>query len=137
MTLILRRLLASSTFAISGTLDGLAKRLQGAADQVQPVEAAPLAVAENFETVDELIDEWEDDAEGEDDGATAGPRFTDADMPGMQAEIAHLREFAALAKSIVRNSKGECVIGALEKGFAKARHPERVCGRRVAGRFSG
>jgi hypothetical protein len=37
MTLILRKLLASSTYAISGTLDGLAKKLESAAAAAEPL----------------------------------------------------------------------------------------------------
>lgn len=128
MTLILRRLLASSTYAISGTLDGLAQRLQDSADAIQPVTAPPEGLLENFETVDELLDEWEEDEEDEDDKPKK-PGLSASDLPMVRAEIAQLREFAALAKSIIKNSKGECLMAALDKGFATARElhaPEKV-----------
>ena len=59
MTLILRRLLASSTFAIAGTLDGLANKLEAAAQSQQVLNEIPQDVVEGFETFDELTDEWE------------------------------------------------------------------------------
>jgi superfamily II DNA or RNA helicase len=134
MTLILRRLLASSTFAISGTLDGLAQKLQGAADKVTPVDAPPPDLADNFEGVEEIIDEW--DEEGDDDAASEKdgeerpkPGLTEGDLPAVRAEITQLREFAKLAQSIVRNSKGERLMSALQMGFAKARElhgPEKA-----------
>lgn len=134
MTLILRRLLASSTFAISGTLDGLAQKLQGAADKVAPVDTPPADLADNFEGVEEIIDEW--DEEGADDPTTDGdgeerpkPGLSESDLPAVRAEIAQLREFAQLAQSIVRNSKGERLMSALQMGFAKARElhgPEKA-----------
>jgi len=132
MTLILRRLLASSTYAISGTLDGLAQRLQGSADKIAPVDAPPPDLADNFEAVEEIIDEWEEDdgTEATDDGAER-PKLslTESDLPAIRAEIAQLREFAKLAQSIVRNSKGERLMSALQMGFAKARElhgPEKA-----------
>ncbi len=137
MTLILRRLLASSTYAISGTLDGLARRLQEAVDEIKREESAPVAdappadLAENFETVDEIIEEWVDDDEGEsgEDGATKKSKLTKEDLPALEKEIERLKEFAELAKSISKNSKGECLSAALAKGFAKTRElnaPEKA-----------
>src|SRR5207237_1608100 len=41
MTLILRKLLASSTYAISDTLNGLALKLESAAKQAETVDAPP------------------------------------------------------------------------------------------------
>src|SRR5437762_4025165 len=63
MTLILRRLLASSTFAIAGTLKGLADKLEIAAETQKPVIEPPQEVAETFESFEELEDEWEDEEE--------------------------------------------------------------------------
>jgi hypothetical protein len=124
MTLILRKLLASSTFAISGTLDGLARKLEETArEQEQRREsAAPDAVsvvAESFETYDELADEWgEDDEEKRD---SKDRLFTLAEIVEVREEVAKLEEFAALAKSIVRNSKGDVLLTALKRGLAQAR----------------
>lgn len=133
MTLILRRLLASSTFAISGTLDGLAQRLQGAADKITPLDAPPADLADNFEGVEEIIDEWDeddgDDAPQEEGEERPKPGLSEGDLPAVRAEIAQLREFAQLAQSIVRNSKGERLMSALQMGFAKARElngPEKA-----------
>src|ERR1019366_4655154 len=53
LTLVLRKLLASSTFAIAGTLHSLIHRLQAK-------DAAESALnEEDFEAIDELADEWE------------------------------------------------------------------------------
>src|SRR5439155_22199225 len=67
MTLILRRLLASSTFAIAGTLKGLADKLEKAAEAQKTVIEPPQEVAETFESFEELEDEWEEE---EDEGET-------------------------------------------------------------------
>src|SRR5437660_9627014 len=67
MTLILRRLLASSTFAIAGTLKGLADKLEKAAQAQRPVIEPPQEVAETFESFEEMEDEWEEEDESEAD----------------------------------------------------------------------
>jgi superfamily II DNA or RNA helicase len=118
MTLILRKLLASSTYAISNTLEGLANKLESAAAAAEKVNDPPEDLAENLEEYDELADEWE-----EDDGDEQGPSqagYSPEQLQGVKAEMAKLREFHALAKSLVRNSRGEVLLTALRKGFADA-----------------
>ncbi len=112
MTLILRRLLASSTFAISSTLEGLGKKLENIISQNTSVDTEEI-IAENFETFDELKDEWseDDEEEKEEDSYTAD------DIENIKTEIKALKEFETLAKSIHRNSKGEKLFTALENGF--------------------
>ena len=118
MTLILRKLLASSTYAISGTLNGLALKLENAAKQAEAVDSPPDGLAENLEEFDEIADEWELD-EREESG-DAQPQFSPQQVAEMRGEMAKLREFHALAKSIARNSKGEVLLTALRRGFAAA-----------------
>ena len=125
MTLILRKLLASSTYAISGTLEALQSRLEQSARDNAPTDAAPEEVAHDFETIDEIEEEWTDEGET----AKEKKRYTPEEMELVQAEIKSLSEFKCLAKSIVKNSKGEVLMMALSKGFAKARElgaPEKA-----------
>jgi ERCC4-related helicase len=112
MTLILRRLLASSTFAISKTLGALVKKLENIVARHDKTEEFEATVAEDFETYDELKDEWNEDEDGRED-----VQFTPADIDGMKDEIDTLKEFEALAVSIDKNSKGEKLFTALENGF--------------------
>jgi len=116
MTLILRKLLASSTYAISDTLQGLATKLETAAAASEKVDSPPDNLPENVEAFDELADEWEED----DEPGPSQPGYTPEQLAGLKTEMAKLREFHALAKSIVRNSKGEVLLTALRKGFAEA-----------------
>lgn len=118
MTLILRKLLASSTYAISDTLSGLAYKLETAAAQAEKVDAPPEQLAENWEDIDELADEWEPDEEG--NGQPDRPQYTAEQLAEMRQEMAKLREFHALARSIAKNSKGEVLLTALRRGFAAA-----------------
>ena len=118
-------MLASSTYAISGTLDALANRLETAAAENTPTVETPEEVAADFEAIDEVEEEWTEDEAPE----NAGPVYTAEDKERMRAEIKSLREFKELAASIVKNSKGEVLLTALEKGFAKARElgaPEKA-----------
>jgi len=61
MTLILRKLLASSTYAISDTLLGLANKLEAVEKAQAALDAPPEDLAENFEALQELEDEWLED----------------------------------------------------------------------------
>ena len=92
MTLILRRLLASSTFAIAGTLEGLAAKLQEAAAEQTEVTQLPSELPENLETLDELADEWEEDEDGDDDGIAAPKKvFTPDQLTELKQEMESLR----------------------------------------------
>lgn len=118
MTLILRKLLASSTYAISDTLNGLALKLEAAAAKAAVVDTPPDQVARDLEEFDELADEWEpDEAEDADDRT---PNYSPEQLAELRQEMAKLREFHELAKSIARNSKGEVLLTAPRHRFEAA-----------------
>jgi SNF2 family DNA or RNA helicase len=118
MTLILRRLLASSTYAISGTLDALANKLQTVTKEHAALNVQPEEISPDFETIDELKEEWEDDED--ESGEKEKKQYSPAELAQMDDEINSLREFHRLARSIVKNSKGEVLLTALKRGFAEA-----------------
>jgi superfamily II DNA or RNA helicase len=127
MTLIVRKLLASSTYAISDTLEGLTSKLVAAAAASEKVEKLPESLGENFEVLPELEEEWQaeadlaDDEEGGDEApAKQQTKLTPEQVAELREEIVTLRECHELAKSITRNSKGEVLLTALRKGFAAA-----------------
>lgn len=97
MTLVLRKLLASSTFAIAGTLRRLVSRLENLAAD------AALFDDEDLEGFEELEDEWE---EGGKDGGEIDPRL-------LRDELEELRRYAEQAESIQRNAKGEALLSVL------------------------
>lgn len=109
MTLILRKLLASSTFAIAGTLRRLVCRLEHPEDEQQ--QTLPIT-EEELEGVEELQDEW---ADGNGELQTPAVATTSLD-----AEIAELKRYADLAESIQHNAKGDALLKALETAFARA-----------------
>lgn len=115
MTLILRKLLASSSYAISGTFAGLAAKLENMAAVKEPLTSVDDVVGDNFETVDEYKEEF-DDSEKEEKPEIL---YTPEQIQGINAELKDLRRFQDLASKIVKNSKGEKLFTALEKGFAK------------------
>lgn len=107
ITMVLRKLLASSSFAISGTLDSLIARLDGlVAGYEKELDL------DDFDTFSEYEDEEES---GEDILETEMKH----DLDAIKAELELLRGFAKLAKSITMNSKGENLLIALQKGFDK------------------
>lgn len=113
MTLIMRKLLASSTFAIAGALDSLARKLERQLkDDTNLREKLEEELSEDYEEYEEVADEWSDnDDEPE--------LLTAEDIGVIQQEIADLREFRDLAVSISENAKGQALLSALRAGFAK------------------
>ena len=127
MTLILRKLLASSSYAISETLAGLATRLQAVADRAESGLSPKDVAASDFEELPEIEDEWLEDEEDDGSGSEEEPlrTLTPEQMRELREEIALLREFHALAKSIIRNSKGEVLLTALRRGFSAAEKAQK------------
>ena len=118
MTLILRKLLASSTYAISGTLQGLAEKLEKTIiKQENSSQNVDEVFLENYETYEEQQDEWIDEEEGE--TSKEDRIYTANEIGEIKKEIDALNEFKKLAKSIRVNSKGEVLFTALEKAFLK------------------
>ena len=123
MSLILRKLLASSSFAIASTLDSLSFKLKNLIDlaekQQAKVEFGLTEIEEDFDTYDELADEWADDEDEEEaSGDNAEEKkFTKEDIVAMKAEKKDLEKYRELAKNIWKNSKGDALLIGLKKGF--------------------
>ncbi len=111
MTLVLRKLLASSTFAIAGTLQALLDRLHGLKARA---EASPVRVEEDFESLPEMAEEWT-----EEEDTVPPPDEAQAVQAEIAAEIEELAGHKDLATSITRNSKGQALLSALGQGFQK------------------
>jgi|CXWL01.1.fsa_nt_gi adenine-specific DNA-methyltransferase len=113
MTLVLRKLLASSSFAIAGALGSMSQRLRERlllAEGPNPLEEA---LEEDFEALDEMVEEWEEEE--------APPEaLTEADRKAIQQEIDDLDGFRKLAVSITHNAKGQALLTALRTAFGKA-----------------
>lgn len=116
MTLILRKLLASSTFAISGTLSALSSRLEQLTATHSPNAVTPQEVLPDYEAVDETEEEWSEDSPAPEEKR----KFTPDELLALSGEIRDLRNFEFLARSIIKNSKGQVLLAALKRGFAAA-----------------
>jgi adenine-specific DNA-methyltransferase len=113
MTLVLRKLLASSTFAIAGALTSISNRLKAKLSKAEPARPLEEELDEDYEALDETIEEWSNGESGE--------TLTETDRAAIEQEIADLDAFAALATSIEHNAKGKALLKALDIAFAKAR----------------
>ncbi|MBX3421797.1 MAG: DEAD/DEAH box helicase family protein [Pirellulaceae bacterium] len=143
ITLVLRKLLASSTFAIAGTLQGLVGRLrnlkrvvaiQQAQAQAKPVEASPPSASElidesDFESILELEDEWDEEECSEfsvrcsADEETENRTLKTENLPDpklLEEELHELLGFSQLASRITANAKGEALLPALDTAFRRA-----------------
>ncbi len=106
ITLVLRKLLASSSFAISGTLSSLIHRLEALLKGLD----TQLEFGEDYDTFDELLEEQE-----ESDGSLI--IGLEQDRAAVSDELQKLRGYAELARSITNNAKGDNLLTALQKGF--------------------
>jgi ERCC4-related helicase len=113
ITLVLRKLLASSTFAIAGALDSLIRRLNQALDAKLPAVDLSEELDQDFEALDEIADETAIDVS--EDSRTK----TENEIKAIRAEIADLEEFRSLAISITQNAKGTALLQALKVAFER------------------
>lgn len=123
LTLVMRKLLASSSFAIAKTLRSLISRLEKIVDEQKEMESQFEEWGEEYETLEEYWDEVdiENDFESE--------PLTQEQLESLREEIYELKDFLILATSITNNAKGEKLIGALETGFQelkKAGTPQKA-----------
>lgn len=112
MTLILRKLLASSTYAISGTLQALETKLGDILSDQQTLNKK-IELGRDFETFNELADEWQED------DTSSFELLSDKELDEVQLELGNVEKFRKLAFSITKNAKGEKLLLALRKGFEK------------------
>ena len=113
MTLVLRKLLASSTFAIAGALTTMSNRLKA---KLRKRRIGRIIWKKNWTRIMRRLtttaDEW-----GEEEPAE---RLSEADRKAIEQEIADLDAFTRLATSIEHNAKGLALLKALDIAFAKA-----------------
>jgi ERCC4-related helicase len=115
ITLILRKLLASSAYAISKTLRSLVERLDRTLKRDEEIKKSlKEEIAEDYEELSEIEDEWDGD-ENKEDGL-----LNKYEVEAVENEIKDLRKFVKLAESITHDAKGKVLIQALKMGFKKA-----------------
>ncbi len=112
LTLVYRKLLASSTYAIAPTLRKLAEGLENKLRQTQAGREADALLFEpdELKQFSEEAEEWRDE-----------PRRPGNVLANMQREVWELRGFADRAEKIRINAKGEALKRALDRVFTVAR----------------
>lgn len=119
MTLILRKLLASSTFAIADTLKGLATKLEAILERHQNLPEETWV--QDYEMAAEVSEEWNDDPDFEEDTPSEERLYSPQQLEEIKLELEGVHQFYELAKGIQQNSKGDNLVIALKKGFEKMR----------------
>ena len=115
ITLVLRKLLASSTFAIAGALETLIKRLGQTLDE----KAATTDLADELDQDYEALNELADESTQMRDAVAVGTTkvSTVAEITAIRAEVGELESFRNLAISITENAKGTALLQALNVAF--------------------
>ncbi len=112
ITLVLRKLLASSSFAIAGALESLIRRLKQTLEEKQPVDLTE-ELDQDYESLDETADEL--DAQAGNDSR----KKTEQEIAAIRAEISDLEGFRQLAVSITENAKGQTLLQGLKAAFER------------------
>ena len=125
-TLILRKLLASSSHAVASTLDTMKERLVQLRDGLETSDHFSEDLIESEEIEEDLLDEligesMEDEPEESDD-----PQPT---RQALESEIGELARYSQWARSIGIDSKSRSLLTALDVGFAEM---EKMGARRKA-----
>ncbi len=109
VTLVLRKILGSSSFAVAATLDKMVTRLE------RKLEVGEETL-DDYDGVEETAETWREvggDAEADALEADEAEAVKGADPALLRAEIEELRGFRDLATSIDDNAKGRALVGSL------------------------
>ena len=121
LTLVVRKVLASSTWALIGTLEHIVERLKRLQEDTAQDEEDLLVRI--FADEPDLISELEEDAEDEDpdieDDAPRAARVLDPQA--LCAEIRLVEEFIARARGLGDDTKAHHLLTALDKGWNRLR----------------
>lgn len=132
ISLVLHKLLSSSTFAIAGTLLTIINRLESIVkDNEQTDNNVVEELAEDLDDIDIYEDEWADKEYDDEyaEVAEPNPEYSPEDIKAIHKEIDDLRIIHSLALGIASNTKGECLLKALDIAFKDKRQhglPEKA-----------
>ena len=134
ITLVLHKLLSSSTFAIAGTLQTIIERLENIVKNNTSSDNEDTSLMDNItndiEEIDEYEDEWTDEEDEEFDEEEKEKRtYTAEEIEKIKSEINDLKAIHSLALGIAENTKGECLLQALKIAFEEKRkngQPEKA-----------
>lgn len=109
VTLVLRRILGSSSFAIAATLQKMIDRLE----RQLAIDEGTL---DDMDDLDDRLDEYRDAGDGAGADALSDPTddsLSGADAAKLRSEITTLSEFRDIARSISNNAKGWALVQCL------------------------
>lgn len=129
ITLILRKLLASSSHAIAGTLETIRNRLIALREERQSSMSLAEHIIEGDELEDEYLDELLAEEEGEDAGDDVDEEIQEIDLHRLGREIDELETLIRWARSIGVDTKTRSLLQAVEVGFSEM---ERLGAKRKA-----
>ena len=108
ISLVLWKLLASSSYAIAGALGTMAQRLEDKL-KAEPAPELVESLDEDYEALEETEEEWSEP------DAPPSPE----QLASVAEEMAELREFQRQAVTITGNAKGQALLQALGRAFAE------------------
>lgn len=112
ISMVMWKLLASSSFAIAGALGSIVARLERMLDETEPDDEQVLGEFQaDYEALDETAEEWDEQEQG----------LSKKERESIKAEIEELRSYKDLAENIRQNSKGDALLKAMDIGFEKLR----------------
>ena len=110
ITLVLHKLLSSSTFAIAGTLQTIIERLENIVGDNTSDEARDAVLvnelSSDMEDFEEYEDEWLDENDEELDKEERKCTYSADEIEEIRSEIKYLKEIHSLALGIAENTKG-------------------------------
>ena len=112
-SLIIRKRLGSSTYAVASTLENIAGRLE------LEIESGVRRDGRGALVLDDDLTNEEIEALDESETIGSDASLMPDEIIAMRAEVDELREYAALARSITNNQKAVKLAEALDLGFAK------------------
>lgn len=125
LILLVRKVLASSPYAVAGTLEIMLNRLlkirSEATQNVNTLDFSILGEDIDDDIIDEILEDQEDASVGEDTPIPdhdPEPTVIDVDLKKLEAEIDELSNYIRWAKSLGVDSKTRVLLKALEIGFS-------------------
>lgn len=115
ITLVARKLLASSTSAIVRTLERIIDRLK----KLEKDEQAEENWLDDLISGDDLEDEWFAEAADEEGQYESENNEEKIDLEKLHAEVIELEQYVELAKRITVDAKSGALLSALEQGFVR------------------
>jgi ERCC4-related helicase len=119
ISVVVRKVLASSPAALSSTLDVIGKRLSAMRNLTAPLWDLTQHILEQ-ETIDEeLLEQLLEEIDDKDEGGVASEEDSKIDPAKLEAEIAEIEHYSRWARSIGIDTKTRHLLQALETGWSK------------------